>query len=146
MVDMTDEELKQFLKENGARIKELLADEKELADDIRDGLKTDLGKSAEKVKNKLSEEKEKAGDALKDVYKAIMDPTAHRHFVRMGLEFFMGLSAIMDKMPVPSSVREFREDVEASRASVQKEFCKANPNCAAKKDCKDEDVERIEID
>lgn len=146
MVDMTDEELKQFLKENGARIKELLADEKELADDIRDGLKTDLGRSAEKVKNKLSEEKEKAGDALKDVYKAIMDPTAHRHFVRMGLEFFMGLSAIMDKMPVPSSVREFREDVEASRASVQKEFCKANSNCVANKDCKDEDVERIEID
>ena len=146
MVDMTDEELKQFLKENSARIKELLADEKDLAEDIRDGLKTDLGKSADRVKEKLSEEKEKVGDAFKDVYKAIMDPTAHRHFVRMGLEFFMGLSAIMDKMPVPSSVKEFREDVEASRASVQKEFCKANPNCGAKKNGTDEDIERIEID
>ena len=146
MVDMTDEELKQFLKENSARIKELLADEKDLAEDIRDGLKTDLGKSADRVKEKLSEEKEKVGDAFKDVYKAIMDPTAHRHYVRMGLEFFMGLSAIMDKMPVPSSVKEFREDVEASRAGVQKEFCKANPNCAAKKNGNDEDIERIEID
>ena len=144
MVDMNDEELKQFLKDNAARIKEILADEKEIAEDIKDGLKTDLGQSAEKVKEKLSEKKDKAEDTFKDVYKAIMDPTAHRHFVRMGLEFFMGLSAIMDKMPVPSTVREFREDVEASRAGVQKEFCKANPDCAARKG-KDEDLERIEI-
>ncbi len=144
MVDMTDEELKQFLKENGARIKELLADEKDLAEDIRDGLKTDLGKSADRVKEKLSEEKEKVGDAFKDVYKAIMDPTAHRHFVRMGLEFFLGLSAIMEKMPMPTAVKEVREDIENSRTAVQKEFCKANENCAAKK--QRDDVERIEID
>lgn len=144
MVDMTDEELKQFLKENSARIKELLADEKDLAEDIRDGLKTDLGKSADRVKEKLSEEKEKVGDAFKDVYKAIMDPTAHRHFVRMGLEFFLGLSAIMEKMPMPTAVKEVREDIENSRTAVQKEFCKANENCAAKK--QRDDVERIEID
>ena len=144
MVDMTDAELKQFLKDNAARIKELLADEKEIADDIRDGLKTDLGRSAEKMKDKLSEKKDKAEDKFKDVYKAVMDPTAHRHFVRMGLEFFMGLSAIMDKMPVPTPFKEFREDVEASKEGIQKEFCKANPNCAAKKG-NDEDIERIEI-
>lgn len=144
MTEMTDEELKQFLKDNAKRIKEILADEKETAEDIADGLKTDLGKSAEKVKEKLSSGKDKAEETFKDVYKALMDPSAHRHFVRMGLEFFMGLSAIMDKMPMPSTIREFRDDVEASREGVQKEFCKTNPNCSAKK--KDDDIERIEID
>ena len=144
MTEMTDEELRQFLKENGKRIREILADEKETAEDIAEGLKTDLGKSAEKVKEKISERKDKAEETFKDVYKALMDPSAHRHFVRMGLEFFMGLSAIMDKMPMPSTIREIRDDVEASRAGVQKEFCKANPDCAAKKGAND-DIERIEV-
>ena len=34
MTDMTDEELKQFLKENAKRIKEVLSDDKETAEDM----------------------------------------------------------------------------------------------------------------
>ena len=61
MVDMTDEELKQFLKENSARIKELLADEKDLAEDIRDGLKTDLGKSADRSRRNCPRRRRRSG-------------------------------------------------------------------------------------
>ncbi len=146
MTQMTDEELRQFLRENKERIAELIKDETEFAKDVGDEVKGAVDSTADRIKEKVSEGKGRAEETFKDIYKAVMDPVAHRHFVRMGLEFFMGLSAIMDKMPVPSSVKEFREDVEASRASVQKEFCKANPNCAAKKNGNDEDIERIEID
>ncbi len=144
MTEMTDEELKAFLKENSARIKELIADETEFAKDIGEEFRAAADGTADRIKEKVSDKKERAEETFRDVYKAVMDPEAHRHFVRMGLEFFLGLSAIMDKMPMPKPLREVREDIESSKESVQKEFCKTNENCAARKKC--DDVERIDID
>ena len=147
MTQITDEELKKLFLENKDRIMELIDDEKEFAKDVGDEAKEFAENTADRIKDKVSEKKERAEDTFKEVYRAVMDPEAHRHFVRMGLEFFMGLSAIMDKMPLPKTVRDVREDIENSRASVQKEFCRTNENCAArKKGCSDDDVERIEID
>ncbi len=145
MTQMTDEELRQFLRENKERIAELIKDETEFAKDVGDEVKGAVDSTADRIKEKVSEGKGRAEETFKDIYKAVMDPVAHRHFVRMGLEFFMGLSAIMDKMPMPGPIKEVREDIQNSRESVQKEFCRTNENCAARKGCAD-DVERIEID
>ncbi len=145
MTQMTDEELKQLFSENKDRIIELIQDEKDFAKDVGDEVKTAAEDVADSIKEKISDRKDRAEDTFKEIYKAVMDPTAHRHFVRMGLEFFMGLSAIMDRMPMPAPIREVREDIENSRNSVQKEFCRANENCAARKGRAD-DVERIEIE
>lgn len=145
MTQMTDEELREFLRENKERIRELIDDETEFAKDVGDEIKDAAENTADRIKEKVSDKKDKAEETFRDVYKAMMDPAAHRHFVRMGLEFFMGLSAIMDKMPMPSTIREVREDIQNSRDSVQKEFCRTNENCAARKG-RGEDVERIEID
>lgn len=144
MSQITDEELKQLLRDNKERILELIDDEKEFARDVGDEVRECADSAADRIKGKVSEKKDRAEDTFKDIYKAVMDPNAHRHFVRMGLEFFLGLSAIMEKMPMPTAVKEVREDIENSRTAVQKEFCKANENCAAKK--QRDDVERIEID
>jgi gas vesicle protein len=145
MTQMTDEELRQFLRENKERIAELIKDETEFAKDVGDEVKGAVDSTADRIKEKVSEGKGRAEETFKDIYKAVMDPVAHRHFVRMGLEFFMGLSAIMDKMPMPGPIKEVREDIQNSRESVQKEFCRTNENCAARKGRAD-DVERIEID
>jgi len=145
MTQMTDEELRQFLRENKERIAELIKDETEFAKDVGDEVKGAVEGTADRIKEKMSEGKGRAEETFKDIYKAVMDPVAHRHFVRMGLEFFMGLSAIMDKMPMPGPIKEVREDIQNSRESVQKEFCRTNENCAARKGRAD-DVERIEID
>ena len=144
MTQITDEELKKLFLENKDRIMELIDDEKEFARDVGDEVRECADSAADRIKEKVSEKKDRAEDTFKDIYKAVMDPDAHRHFVRMGLEFFLGLSAIMEKMPMPTAVKEVREDIENSRTAVQKEFCKANENCAAKK--QRDDVERIEID
>lgn len=144
MSQITDEELKQLLRENRDRIKELIEDETEFAKDIGDEVKECADSTADRIKEKVSEKKDRTEETFKDVYRAIMDPDAHRHFVRMGLEFFLGLSAIMDKMPLPSTIKEVREDIESSKAAAQKEFCKTNENCAARKQ-REDDVERIEI-
>ena len=145
MTEFNDEEMIEFIRRNKERVAELLKDEKVFAEDLAGEAKNSAEKAAEKVKEKVSHGKERAEETAKDIYKAIMNPEAHRHFVRMGLELFMGLSAIMEKMPMPKPIREFREDLEESREGVQKEFCKTNKNCAAKKSA-DDGIERIEID
>ena len=130
MSDMSDEELRQFLKDNKERIEAIMAEDE----------KTNL----ERPKEKASEKKDNAEDTIKEMYDALMNPEAHRHFIRMGMEFFMGMSEILDKVPVPKPVRKFKEDIEESKAKAQNEMCRSNENCAFKKS-QDDGLEKIEL-
>lgn len=157
MTTMTDEELKQFLKENMSRIQEILADDYDCAKDVAKGIKDDLGvakdglkesvsEKKDAIKEKVSEKKDKAEDTVKEIYSAVMDPAAHKHFVRMGLELALGIEAVMQKMPVPDMIRKFREDVEESKEGIQKELCKVNDNCQSKAKPAEPEIEVIEIE
>ena len=124
MSDMSDEELRQFLKDNKERIEAIMAEDE----------KSNL----ERLKEKASEKKDKAEDTMKEMYDALMNPEAHRHFIRMGM------SEILDKVPVPKPVRKFKEDIEESKAKAQNEMCRNNENCAFKKS-QDDGLEKIEL-
>lgn len=145
MTTMTDEELRQFLKDNMTRIQSMLAEEKDCVEEIAGDLRDNLGTAKDDLKRKVSEKKDSVEDTAKEIYHAIMDPAAHKHFVRMGLEFALGISAVMDKMPMPDMVRKFREDMQESRNDAQKEFCKTNEDCAARNRSENRSIERIEI-
>lgn len=144
MTELTDRELREFLKANMTRIKELMDDEVACAGEMADGLKEDLSSTADRLRESISEKKDRAEDVAKDIYKAFMNPEAHKHFVRMGMELFMGIGAIMESMPMPDAVRRFHEDVKDSRKGVQTEFCRSNEDCAAKRKT-DDSITRIEI-
>ncbi len=165
MTNMTDEELKQFLKDNKDRIAALLADDiqaadvaedapeeerdklhklKDKASDMNDKVREKASETKDRVKEKASETKDRTEEAMKDMYAAFMDPEAHRHFIKMGMEFFMGMSKILEKAPIPKPVRKFQEDMAESKSQVQSEICKNNPDCAMKK--QDDGIEKIELD
>ena len=150
--NMTDEELRQFLKDNKDRIAALLAEDSEETqvdeEEERDKLHQLKDKATEvndKVKEKASETKDKTEEAMKDMYAALMNPEAHKHFVKMGMEFFMGMSQILSKAPIPKPVKKFQEDIAESRAEIQPEFCKNNPDCLVKKKS-DDGLEKIDLD
>ena len=163
MTNMTDEELKQFLKDNKDRIAALLAEDipaeevtedasedrdklhqiKDMASGMNDRIFEKASETKDKVKEKASETKDRTEEAMKDMYAALMDSEAHKHFVRMGMEFFMGVSKILETAPIPKPVRKFQEDVSEAKSQVQPEICKNNPNCAMKK--KDDGIERIDL-
>ena len=162
MTNMTDEELRQFLKDNKDRIAALLAEDseetqvdeeeerdklhqlKDKATEVNDKMREKASEAKDKVKEKASETKDKTEEAMKDMYAALMNPEAHKHFVKMGMEFFMGMSKIIEKAPIPKPVRKFQEDMAESKSQVQTEICRNNPDCAMKK--QDEGLERIELD
>ena len=164
MTNMTDEELKQFLKDNKDRIAALLAEDipaeevtedapedkdrihqiKDKASEMNDRMREKASETKDKVKEKASETKDRTEEVMKDMYAALMDSEAHKHFVRMGMEFFMGMSRILEKAPIPKPVKKFQEDVAEAKSQVQPELCKNNPDCAMKK--KDDGIEKIELD
>jgi hypothetical protein len=99
----------------------------------------------DRIFEKASETKDKTEEAMKDMYAALMNSEAHRHFVRMGMEFFMGVSKILESAPIPKPVRKFQEDVTEAKSQVQPEFCRNNPDCALKKKKENDGIERIDL-
>lgn len=53
-------------------------------------------------------------DAIRGAYNAFTDPEVQRHFVNMGMEFFMGMSALMERAPMPDAVRDGYRTAEES--------------------------------
>ncbi|MBE6525900.1 MAG: hypothetical protein E7Z66_04990 [Thermoplasmata archaeon] len=137
---MTDEEFMQFVIENKERIIELMKTVDSTSDnDLKDYVKN----TERKVKDRAHQAKDKTEDFAKDMYSAVMNPDVHKHFIRMGMEFFMGLNELASRMPMPDSVKQFKEDVSTSTTEVRSEFCKNNKDCPAKAKS---NLEKIELD
>lgn len=162
MTEMTDEELKQFLKDNKDRIMALVAEEmtsprteevmkdrlhqiKDVASDVNDRVREKATETKDKVKGRASDAKDRTEEVMKDMYNAVMDPEVHRHFVKMGMEFFMGVKNILENAPLPKPVQKVKEDIDDSKSQVQPEICRNNPDCPLKKK-KDDGLEKIELD
>ena len=137
---MTDEEFMQFVIENKERIIELMKTVDSTSDnDLKDYVKN----TERKVKDRAHQAKDKTEDFAKDMYSAVMNPDVHKNFIRMGMEFFMGLNELASRMPMPDSVKQFKEDVSTSTTEVRSEFCKNNKDCPAKAK---NNLEKIELD
>lgn len=158
MCGMSDEELRQFLKDNKDRIMALLAEEMtepteekeekgtfEQMRDVNDKVWEKASEAKDKVREKASETKDRTEETMKEMYAALMNPEAHKHFVRMGMEFFMGMSQIISKAPIPKPMKKFQEDVADSKSQIQPEICKNNPDCLIRKK-KDDNIEKIELE
>lgn len=137
---MSDEEFMKFIIENKDRIKELMNEVDSTSDnDLKDYIK-DAGKQA---KAHASQAKDKTEDFAKNMYSAFMSPDVHKHFIRMGMELFMGLNELASRMPMPDSVKQFKQDMDSSTSEVKSEFCKNNQDCAMKNK---NSLEKIELD
>ena len=166
MTDMTDEELIAFIRANKDRIKgfveqeipELMEIAKEEAegradefDDTVRKTRDDIREKAEcirdEVKDFIREEKEAYKDDdsrirkdLKEFTEAITNKDVQRHFIRMGMEFMMGMSALIEAMPKP----EFAEDVMDKASDLKKTA--SQEYCSKNQDCPRRTVKKIELE
>lgn len=66
--------------------------------------------------------------------------------MNMGVEFFMGMSALMSKIPVPDYVRE---GLDSTQSNWRKANCRANEDCSVRKpkkvDITDDEEPRREV-
>ena len=142
MSDLTDEEIKKFILENRDRVLDILEENVPRVEEDVDR----AFEHAEKVKAKVSEKKEAAEDVAKGVYAAVMSPEVHKHFIKMGMEFFLGLNELADRLPVPDGIRRIRDDVDRTETEIRKEMCRNNPDCLRKQKDEEPELEKIELD
>ena len=130
----SDEELQRFVEENREAIERLMASRasSDAGGSSGPGRKGEawFEEDFDRFRNRAEEDRERMEDAFRGVYEAFADPEVQKHFMTMGLNFVMGMSALLQRMPAPGFVKETASGMEAS---WKKSACGANADCGVKK-------------
>ncbi|MCL2296321.1 MAG: hypothetical protein FWC29_04480 [Methanomassiliicoccaceae archaeon] len=125
----TDPELEKFLRENKEMMERLFRENKEMMDRFfREEKERFRGAFDEEMKRAeafAGERKDKAKDTAQEVYNAFTDPEVQRHFMAMGMEFMMAMSALMSAMPFPDQMKDMAKKAEEARKSASDNSSKA---------------------
>ena len=128
----TEEEFQDFVAKNRELIEKIMVLQKEGVIEV-----ASAGRSAaHDAAHAADAAKERAEEFAKATYSMFMDPEVQKHFMAMGMELFMGLSAMMQKAPVPDFVRDAASSTERN---WKNSACRANDECGRSK------VQKVEI-
>lgn len=135
--EMSEEEkFEEFVLENEERIMEILME----------------GKS--QITTKIEAKKTEGKEFVKGMIEAMMNRDVQEHFMSMGIEFIMGVSAFIKAMPLPEEFKPFVDAVSEQKDAIGDLMCRNNPNCAAapakkttakKKTASTSSIEKIEL-
>lgn len=148
MSELTDEEFKKFITDNRERILDILQESIPTGEDVDRAFEPAERMKAE-TEARIRARREEAAEAAREVYSAFVSPDVHRHFIRMGMELFMGLNEFVSRLPVPDGVRQFKEDLDQTQSELRKEMCRNNPDCMMRNKEKEPEspgLEKIELD
>ena len=98
----TEEEFQDFVAKNRDLIEKIMVLQKEGVIEVASAGRD----AAHEAAHVVDDARVRAEDFAKATYSMFMDPEVQKHFMAMGMELFMGLSAMMQKAPVPDFVRE----------------------------------------
>jgi len=112
----TDPEVERFFRENKEMVEKLLREEKEIFSRM-------LKEKKAKYDNS-TKQKEKAKETAQQMMGAFMEPEVQRHFMMMGMEFMMGMSALVQASPIPDMFKEMAGKAEGAGKAAANEFRK----------------------
>ncbi|MDR2698133.1 MAG: hypothetical protein LBB30_00425 [Candidatus Methanoplasma sp.] len=123
-----DPELEKFLKENKEMIERLFKEEKEMIGKFlkeeKEFFRDTFSEEWAKAKDSAEERKNKAKDTAQEMFNAFTDPEVQKHFMAMGMEFMMAVSALMKAMPFPEHIKDMADKAEAARKNASDNFSK----------------------
>lgn len=126
----SDEEFEAFVKQNKAAIEKMMEMQKKATLDLVTTEKTIAKEALGQAKGFAEQGRTMTEEVFKGIYNTFMDPAVQRHFMNMGAEFFMGVSAIMQKMPMPDTIRE---GIQTTQSNFKTTACRNNEECAVRK-------------
>ncbi len=143
----TEEEIRRFVSENKALIESMMQLQREGMTEAASVARDSAKDAAAFMKDSAEDAMSRAEDLAKATFGMFTDPEVQRHFVAMGLEFMMGLSAMMQKAPIPDFMKD---SADSAGKAVRTAACRANEDCGARKVQKvdinvDDGPEKIEI-
>ncbi len=132
----TEEEIRRFVSENRELIESIMRLQREgmveATAAARDATRDAMGFAQDSAQ----EARARAEEFGRAAYDMFMDPEVQRHFMTMGMEFMLGLSAMMQKAPIPDFVKETAGSTERNMRAAA---CKTNEDCGARK------VQKVDI-
>ena len=112
----TEEEFQDFVAKNRDLIEKIMVLQKEGVIEVASAGRD----AAHEAAHVVDDARVRAEDFAKATYSMFMDPEVQKHFMAMGMELFMGLSAMMQKAPVPDFVSACKANDQCGRSKVQK--------------------------
>lgn len=131
----TEEEFEEFVTRNRDLIERMIEMQKGAAGDFVTAERAVARDAYGFARGLADESRERAEEFAHAAYSAFTDPDVQRHFVNMGLEFFMGMSALMEKAPMPGAVRD---GIRGAEGTVRRAACSTG-------DCPRESPKRVNI-
>ena len=95
-----------------------------------DGTRYRIEEDIEWARTRADQNRGRVEQSFRETYEAFTDPEVQKHFMTMGLNFIMGMSAFMQRMPGPDFVKEAASGMESS---WKKASCSSNADCSARK-------------
>ncbi len=137
-IDMTDEEFIAFINANKERMNNLMGED--------DSVKAFLKDNAKKAKKKVEEAGDAVEDTVKKVFDAVFSKEVQKHVIGAGVELFLGISAALKAMPVPSKAQPIVDKMVEVRQTASSVYCAKNPECPRKAAEAKSDAMKIELD
>ncbi len=125
----SEEEFEAFVKQNRDLIERMIELQKDSAREFVGAERTIAREAAEHVMGYADHGRARAEDAARTLYQTVTDPEVQRHFMNMGMEFFMGMSAIMARAPMPEFMRD---GIASTESSFRSAACRSNEDCGAR--------------
>lgn len=143
-----DPELERFFRENKEMVERLFKEEKDMMEKFlkeeKEFFKGAFGEEMKKAEDYAEKKRDKAKDAAQEMFNAFTDPEVQRHFMAMGMEFMMAMSALISAMPFPDEMKDMARKAQDARKSASENFSKANTN--RDKGTKSAAPEKINVD
>lgn len=114
----TEEEFEEFVARNRDLIERMIEMQKGTTAAYVDAEREMARQAYRHMRDVTDSSRVRAEELARSAYSAFTDPEVQRHFVNMGLEFFMGMSALMERAPMPDHLRDGFRDTERTVMSA----------------------------
>lgn len=141
MTGYSDEEFQSFIKQNRDLIERMMSLQKRAAVETLSAGREITHEAVGAAADTAERAREKTVEFVKTTYSMFTDPEVQKHFMTMGMEFMAGMSAMMQKAPMPDFVKDAAGGVEQN---WKQSACKNNDECARKRSSKQK--VNIEVD
>lgn len=125
-----EEEFEAFVRQNRDLIERMIELQKGAAGEFIGAEGAIASEIRGQVKDFADQSRIRSEDFVRAAYSTFMDPEVQRHFMNMGMEFFMGMSALMQKAPMPGFVKE---GINTTESTFRSTACRSNTDCGARK-------------
>lgn len=137
MTTINEEELQDFVKQNKDLIARMMELQKGAAIEVASAGRDIARDVVVASEQRIDAAKDRSEEFARSVYSMFTDPEVQKHFMAMGMEFMMGLGAMMQKAPMPDFMKDA---VQSTEQNLKQSACSANGDCGVRKK-----VEKVDI-